>query len=89
MLIKLTELNKARGKIKETPMLLNPEGIAAVLEDTEQYVKGDIPIIGENHDHSTISLVQMRSGQKLAVKESLDEIMALANKPKGEVFSAS
>ena len=60
-------------------MLLNPEGIGAVLEDKDELVKGDIPIIGENNAPQTISLVQLRSGQKLAVKESLEEILKLVN----------
>ncbi len=81
MLIKLTEIQKKHGKLVEIPILINPEGIAAVLKDTDEFVKGDIPIIGENHQHQVLSLIQMRTGQKLAVKDTQDEIMALANNP--------
>lgn len=80
MLIKLTEIKKVQGKLEEGPILINPEGIAAVLEDTDQLVKGDIHIFGsDNNEHRILSLIQMRTGQKLAVKETLDEIQALAN----------
>jgi hypothetical protein len=78
-LIKLTEIQKKSGDIVEIPVLLNPEAIAAVIQDTDDFVKGAIHIFGENNEHRVISLIQLRTQQKMAVKESLDEIMGLVN----------
>lgn len=78
-LIKLTEYINHKGELRERPVLLNPEGIGTVAQDDMDPKESEIPLIGMNHERTPMSLITMRNNQKLAVKESLEEIASKCN----------
>lgn len=78
-LIRLTEYIKVKGERIERPILLNPEGIGVVALDKFRADEDEIPIIGANTSAVDVSLITMRNNQRMAVKETLDEIVRLCS----------
>lgn len=76
-LIQLTEVALIGDAIKEVAILIDPVEIAIIEQGTQR--TATVPLLNTPNQSIPVSIITVKSGRKISVKENFDGIRAIIN----------